>query len=115
MNPLRLLLHFVVSVAAVALTAYLLPGVSFDSVTALILATLVLGVINVLIRPVVSLITLPINMITLGLFGFFLNGAFVLLAAKLVSGFAVANFWWALAFSLVLTVVHWVLHVFDRG
>lgn len=115
MHPLRLLLHLAVSMAAVAIAARLLPGVAFDGVMSLFLATLVLGVINTLIRPVVSLVTLPINILTLGLFGIFVNAVFVLLAAQLVSGFTVASFWWALAFSLVLTVVHWFLHVIERA
>lgn len=114
MNPLRILLHLVVSVASVAIAARLLPGVSFEGLTPLFLATIVLGIINVLIRPIVTLVTLPINLITLGLFGVFLNGVFILLAAELVSGFTVASFWWALAFSFVLTAVHWVLHFIER-
>lgn len=114
MHPLRLLLHFAISVAAVAIAAYLLPGVAFSGLPALLVATVVLGIINVLVRPLVMIVTLPINVLTLGLFGLALNGAFVLLAARLVDGFAVAGFWWALAFSLLVTVVHWFLHVFER-
>lgn len=114
MNPLRILLHLAVSMASVAITASLLPGVSFSGLLPLFLATVVLGIINVLIRPLVTLITLPINVLTLGLFGVFVNGLFVLLAARIVDGFTVASFWWALAFSVVLTVVHWFLHFLER-
>lgn len=114
MNPLRLLVHLAVSVAAVAIAAYLLPGVAFSSFTALLVGTVVLGIINVLIRPLVSVVTLPINVITLGLFGLVMNGFFVLLAARLVDGFTVTSFWWALAFSILVTVVHWFLHAFER-
>lgn len=115
MHPIRFILHLVVSMASVAIAARLLPGVNFDGLMSLFLATLVLGIINTLIRPVVTLVTLPINVLTLGLFGIFVNAVFVLLAAQLVSGFTVASFWWALAFSVVLTVVHWFLHFVERA
>lgn len=115
MHPLRILLHLAVSMAAVAIAARLLPGVGFDGLMSLFLATVVLGLINTLIRPIVSLVTLPINLLTLGLFGLFMNAVFVLLAAQLVDGFTVASFWWALAFSVVLTVVHWFLHFVERA
>lgn len=114
MHPLRLLVHIAVSVAAVAVTAWILPGVAFADATSLVLGTLVLGAINLLVRPVVRLVTLPINILTLGLFGLALNALFVLLAARLVAGFTVAGFWWALAFSVLVTLVHGVLHAFER-
>lgn len=115
MHPLRLLLHFVVNVAAVALAAWILPGVAFDTLTALLLATLVLGVINALVRPVLRLVTLPINVLTLGLFGLVLNAVLVLVASRLVDGFEVAGFLWALAFSVVLAIVSGVLHLVERA
>ncbi len=99
--------------AAVGIAAYLLPGVGFDSLTALFLGTIVIGLINTLIKPIVSLVTSPLNVITLGLFGLALNGLFVLLAAELVDGFTVASFWWALAFSFVLAIVSWILHLVE--
>ncbi len=114
MNPLRILLHLVVNMAAVAIAAGLLPGVEFRGFTALILATVVLGIINTLIKPVVSLITLPINIITLGVFGLVVNAFFILLASNLVEGFVVNGFWWALAFSVTLGLVSWFLHLIDR-
>lgn len=115
MSLLRLVIHLVVNMAAVAVTARLLPGVGFDGLTSLFLATVLLGLVNTLIRPLVRLVTLPINILTLGLFGIFVNALFVLLVAQLVTGFVVAGFWWAVAFSLVLTVVHWFLHLIERA
>lgn len=114
MHPLRFLLHFILNVASVALTAYLLPGVGFDGAASLILATIVLAFINALIRPIITILTLPINVLTLGLFGLVLNALFVLLAASLVNGFTVASFWWALAFSIVLSIISGILHLVEH-
>ncbi len=114
MNPLRILLHLAVSMASVAIAASLLPGVAFTGLLPLFLATIVLGIINTLIRPLVMLVTLPINVLTLGLFGLVVNALFVMLAAQVVDGFTIASFWWALAFSILLTIVHWFLHLLDR-
>jgi putative membrane protein len=114
MNPLRIFLHLAVSMASVAIAASLLPGVAFAGFLSLFLATIVLGIINTLIRPLVMLVTLPINVLTLGLFGLVVNALFVMLAAQVVDGFTIASFWWALAFSILLTIVHWFLHLLDR-
>jgi putative membrane protein len=113
MNPIKILVHLVVNVIAVAIAAKLLHGVAFDSFTALVLFTVVLGIINTLIRPIVTLLTLPINILTLGIFGLVLNALFVMAAAQLVSGFHIASFWWALAFSVVLSLVSGFLHLIE--
>lgn len=113
MNPLRIILHLAVNMAAVATAAWLLPGVAFASFLSLFLATIVLGIINTLIRPVLHLITLPISIITLGLFSLVINAALVLLAAQIVPGFIIAGFWWALAFSVTLGLVSWFLHLLE--
>lgn len=103
---MKILLNLLLSGIAVFLTAYLLPGVDVDSfVTALIVAV-VLGVLNAFLKPVLLLLTLPINLLTLGLFTFVINVALVLLATALVPGFVVAGILWALAFSLVLSLVN---------
>lgn len=114
MHPLRLLFHFAISAAAVAITAWLLPGAHFTGLIPLLLATLVLGLINALVRPVIMLLTLPINAITLGIAGLVINALLVLGVAELVTGFTLDSFWWALAFSIVLTIVHGILHIFER-
>ena len=73
----------------------------------------VLGAINAFIKPVVVILTLPINILTLGLFTLVINALLVMLAARIVPGFGVAGFWSALAFAVVLSVVNWVLGRFD--
>ncbi|HEX7017513.1 MAG TPA: phage holin family protein [Patescibacteria group bacterium] len=103
---MKILLNLLLSGIAVFITAYVLPGVEVDSfVTALIVAV-VLGVLNAFLKPVLLLLTLPINLLTLGLFTFVINVGLVFLATTLVSGFAVSGILWALAFSLVLSLVN---------
>ena len=81
-------------------------------VAALVLAV-VLGAINAFIKPVIIILTLPINILTLGLFTFVINALLIMLAAMIVPGFGVASFWWAVLFSIVLSVVSWGFYKFD--
>lgn len=78
-----------------------------------VLVALVLAVINHTIKPIISIISLPINIVTLGLFSFVINGAMILLAAVIVPGFAIPSLIMAIWFSIVLTVVNWLLNVFE--
>jgi putative membrane protein len=78
-----------------------------------VLAALVLAIINHTIKPIIVLITLPINFFTLGLFSFVINGMMILLATQLVPGFAVPSLLMAIYFSIVLSVINWLLHVFE--
>lgn len=106
--------HWLISTVAVVITAYLLPGVAVEGLFAALVAAVVLGIINAFIRPVALLLTLPLTVVTLGLFALVLNALLVLLAAAVVPGFVVAGFWWAVAFSLVLSLVNAVLYRFRR-
>ena len=94
---------------AIIITAYVLPGVSIQGFGTALLAALVLGLINAVLRPILLVLTIPLTVITLGLFIFILNGLLVLLASVLVSGFSVVNIWWAILFSLVFSVVSFIL------
>ncbi|HEY0610705.1 MAG TPA: phage holin family protein [Chitinophaga sp.] len=107
---MNFLIRLLVSALAAMLTAYLLPGVKIDNfITALILA-LVLAVLNLLVKPVLIILTLPVTIVTLGLFLLVINAIIILFAAKLVSGFRVEGFWWALLFSIVMTVINSFMH-----
>lgn len=111
---LGFLLNLLVSGLAVFVSAYFLPGVKVDSfVTALIVAV-VLGLVNAFIKPALVFLTLPVTMLTLGLFIFVINALLVLLVAAVVPGFQVNGFWYALLFSVVLSFVSWVLHSFVK-
>lgn len=101
----RFLIHWLVIALALWVTAYILPGVNVDSTQALAIAAIVLGLVNALIRPILTILTLPITILTLGLFYLVVNGLTFLLASKLVSGFHVAGFWWAVLGALLVSII----------
>ena len=101
----RFLIHWLVIALALWVTAYILPGVAFSSTTALAVAAIVLGVINALVRPILTVLTLPITILTLGLFYLVVNGFTFYLATKLVPGFNVSTFWWAVLGALIVSIV----------
>jgi len=103
------LLQWLVSGLAIIITAYLLPGVKLTGFFAALVTALILGLINAFIRPVLILLTLPLNILTLGLFTLVINALLIMLAAAIVPGFAVQGFWWALLFGLVLAIINYVL------
>ncbi len=108
---MRILLRWIIMAAAVLIAAYLIPGVRIASFFTALWVALFLGIVNVLLRPILILITLPINILTLGLFTFVINAALILLASYFVKGFQVAGFWWALAYGIVLSIVHYLLNL----
>jgi putative membrane protein len=99
------LIHWIVSAIAIIIASYLLPGVTVTLVGALVLAV-VLAVINLFIKPLLTLLTLPITILTLGLFSLVINALLIMLAAAIVPGFAVAGFWSALLFALLLALIN---------
>lgn len=102
---MRFILHWLIATAALLVAAYILPGVTISGFVAALITALVLGLLNAFLRPLLLFLTLPINLLTLGLFTFVINAGLVMLAGYLVPGFQVANFWWALLFSVVLTLI----------
>ena len=97
--------------AAVLIAAYFIPGVKIASFFSALWVALFLGIVNLLLRPILILITLPINILTLGLFTFVINAALILLASYFIKGFQVAGFWWALVYGVVLSIVHYLLNL----
>ena len=104
------LVNWLLSTFAVLITAYLVSGVTVRSFWAALIAALVLGIVNTIIRPILVVLTLPLTLVTLGLFIFVINALMVMLTSAIVPGFHVNNFWWALLFSLVLSLINIVLH-----
>lgn len=102
-------LTWLVTALAIGITAYLLPGIEVAGPFAALVAALILGLVNAFVRPVLLVLTLPLNVLTLGLLTFAINAFLILLTASLVPGFTVAGFWWAMLFSLVLAIVNWSL------
>lgn len=111
---MKIFFHWLISALAILIAAYIVPGVAVTLVGALI-AAIVLGALNLFIRPILLVLTLPINIITLGLFSLVINACLVMLASFLVPGFFIAGFWTALLFALVLAVVNWVFNFWSRS
>lgn len=105
--------RLIISTLAVLITSLTLDGVTVDPWWWAVIVAIVLGFINSCIKPIVEFFALPVNIVTLGLFTFVINALMVLLCSWLIGPhFEVVNFWWALAFSIVLTLVNWLLHLF---
>ncbi len=101
-----LFFNWLVAAIAVLVTAYVLPGVHVAGLLAALVIVVILGLINAVIKPVLILLTLPVNILTLGLFTLVINALMVLLASVVVPGFQVDGFWWALLFSVILSLVN---------
>ncbi|KKS04359.1 MAG: hypothetical protein UU82_C0015G0004 [Candidatus Nomurabacteria bacterium GW2011_GWC2_41_8] len=111
---MKTIIHFVVSALAILITAYLLPGVHVSGLFAALVLAVVLGAINAILRPILIFLTLPLTIMTLGLFVLVINALLVLLASYIVPGFIVDSFWSAFLFGIVLAIVSWVLQIFEK-
>lgn len=99
----------VTSVIAFGLS-YILDGIKFDTFWTAIIVAVVLAILNAIVKPLLIFLTLPITLLTFGLFLFVINALIILLAEKLVNGFRVDGFWWALLFSLLLSLLTSLLY-----
>lgn len=97
---------------AILLASYFVPGISVDTLSTAVIAACVLGLINVFIRPVVVLLTLPLSILTLGLFYLIINAFLLELVAYFVSGFEVSGFFAAFFGSLIISMVNWLSNSF---
>jgi putative membrane protein len=111
------LLRVIVNAVAIWLAAQIVPGIATRSTTTLVAAALVLGLINALVRPVLLILTLPLTLVTLGLFLFVLNAVCLWLTSAIVPGFEVRGFWSAFGAALIVSALSWVVNGFvsDRG
>ncbi len=103
---MNFLVKLVLSALAVIIGAYLLPGVEVSGFLAALIVAAVVALLNAVIRPVLIILTIPITVITLGLFLLVINATIILLANALVPGFYVQGFWWALIFGLILSILN---------
>lgn len=108
-----ILISLLLSTLAVFVTAHILPGVRLEGWTSALIVAIVLGIINAFIRPLLLLLTLPINILTLGLFTFVIIALCVMLASAIAPGFYVDGFWWAMAFGVVLAIINGFLNPFS--
>ena len=102
---MRLLLGWAINAGVLLLLPYLLPAVQVSDFSTALLVALVLGLLNAIVRPVLVLLTLPITVLTLGLFLFVINGLMFWLVARMLDGFTVTSFWWAVLAALLYSVI----------
>jgi len=103
---MNVVISLIISTIAVFVTGYILPGIELENVLVALVVAVVLGFINAFIRPILFVLTLPINILTLGLFTFVIMALMVQLTSWLVPGFFVKNFGWALVFALVFALLN---------
>lgn len=108
------IIRFLLSGLAVLLTAYLLPGVDVTHYGYALLVAAVLSLANVIVKPILVILTIPVTIVTLGLFLLVINALIILLVDYLVPGFHVDGFWWALAFSLILSIFNSLFDDFSK-
>ena len=110
---MHLLARLVINIVAILIISYLFPRViRVEGFWAALVAAFVLGIINAILRPVLVFLTLPVTILTLGLFLLVINGLLLLLVAALVPGFQVNGFWGAVLGSVLISIVSWMLSWF---
>lgn len=105
---MKIVLHWLILTLAIFAVPYVVNGIGVDSIIVAIIVAAVLGFINTVIRPVIGLLTLPLNIITFGLFSLVLNGLFFWFTAKIIDGFDVASFSAAFWGALIVSVLNWI-------
>ena len=111
---MKFLLNLLVTAVIVIITAYLLPGVHVRDFLSAIIVAFVLALLNGFLKPLLVILTIPITIFTFGLFLLVINAIIILLAGSLVTGFYVEGFWWALLFSLIMSLISYVLGVRNK-
>lgn len=101
--------RLLISTVAVIVSAYVLPGVGVNSFLTAVLVAIILSVLDVLVKPILVILTIPFTIMTLGLFLLVINAIIILLASSLIDGFTVDGFWYALLFSIVMSLINSLL------
>lgn len=109
--------RWIINAIALIITALLIKGITFHGILSPFVAALVIGVLNAIVRPFLILITLPINILTLGIFTFVVNGFIIYMTAKVVNGFTIENFWAAFVGAIFISIISFLLSFFvsDKG
>ena len=112
-----LIIRWLTSTAAIVLTSYLLDGIHISGFLSALFAAAMLGILNAFFRPIALLLTLPINILSLGFFTFVINALMLKMASAVITGFDVIGFWSAIFGSLLISIISWLLNSFinDRG
>jgi len=107
------IVRLIINIVAILIISYLFPGLIWvDTFWAALVTAFLLGIVNAIIRPILVLLTLPLTLVTLGLFLLVINGLMLWLVSVLVSGFHVSGFWGAVLGSILISIVSWLLSRF---
>lgn len=112
---MRFILQLIVSTLAVFVTSLILPGVKVDSIFTALIVAAVLAFLNAILKPVLIILTIPITIFSFGGFLLVINALIILLTVKIVDGFEVRSFWWALLFSVVLWITTMIFESFEKN
>jgi putative membrane protein len=112
-----ILIRWIILTVSIIISSYLLEGIHISGFFPAFFAAAALGILNALFRPILLILTLPINVLTLGLFTFIINALMLKMASGIIPGFEVHGFWTAVIGSLIISVISWLLNSFisDRG
>lgn len=102
---MKVILRLLVYTCAVLITSWLLPGVTVENFATAIMVAIALAILNTFIRPILVFLTIPVTVVTLGLFLLVINALIIMLIGKIIPGFVVDGFWWALLFSVILSII----------
>lgn len=113
---MRILINWFLYALVIFVAAYLFQnkGVQVDSFFTALVIAIVLGIINAVLKPILLLLTLPINILSLGLFTLIINAALIMLTTVFVPGFKIDSFWIAILFGLVLSILNWCVSFFEK-
>jgi len=107
-----LMLRWLILTVAILITSYLVDGIAVSGFTSAVFAAAVLGILNAFFRPIALIITLPINILSLGLFTFVINAIMLKMASSIIPGFSVYGFWAAVMGAFLISIISWLLNSF---
>ncbi len=107
---IRMLVSWLIITGGILLAAFLLPGIRVQSIGSAFIAAAILAILNLFVKPVLVFLTLPITILTLGLFLIVINALLLMIVGGVVSGFEIKSFWWAVLGSLVISLVSSLTH-----
>lgn len=102
---MKLLSRLLVSALALLIVSYFVSAISVDGLVTALIAAIILGLLNAIVRPILIILTLPVTIVTLGLFIFVINASLFWFAASFIEGFSVTTFWWALIGSVLVSII----------
>jgi putative membrane protein len=112
---MQFLIKIILSSFSVMVASWLLQGVIIRDYLSAILVAFVLALLNMILKPLLILLTIPVTIVTFGLFLLVINAIIALIAGNLVEGFYIAGFWWAMGFSIIVSIINYLINLNDRA